>query len=226
MAIITDGLLIATCLTAAMYCVVLSRRLARFSDTKTGIGQQISQLNEILEETRTTIKESHSGARAVSERLSRDLATARKASQDLSNLIERAETVLDRAIELQSRPSAAVQTGASNAILRPAQSVPPQYEPVPQQEAAEPEFQPQPQPDSVEDSPVIDEVADALAERDFELADARGEPQLGFLPSIADAPSVQDLVVDAAESKNKTETRPDHTDEASENLLQVERMAL
>lgn len=224
MAIITDGLLIATCLTAAMYCVVLSRRLARFSDTKTGIGQQISQLNEILEETRTTIRESHSGARAVSERLSRDLAAARKASQDLSNLIERAETMLDRAIELQSRPPKPVQKAVPDAILRPAQSAPPQYEPMRQQDAAEPQYQPQ--PDSDESSPAVDEAADALAERDFELADARGEPQLGFLPSIADTPAVQDLVVDAADDKRKTEPQSDHAEESSENLLQVERMAL
>lgn len=220
MAIITDGLLIATCLTAAIYCVVLSRRLARFSDTKTGIGQQISQLNEILEETRTTIKESHSGARSVSERLSRDLAAARKASQDLSALIERAETVLDRAIELQSRPVQPRQTPVAEAILPPAQAA------FQENPAMPPEMtEPEPEPDLKDDPHAGDESEEALAERDFDLADARGEPQLGFLPSIADTTAVQDLIVDQPDERNKDERKPEPVTDEPENLLQVERMA-
>ena len=218
MAIITDGLLIATCLTAAIYCVVLSRRLARFSDTKTGIGQQISQLNEILEETRTTIKESHSGARSVSERLSRDLAAARKASQDLSALIERAETVLDRAIELQNRPVQPMQTPVAEAIIPQAQAAF-QEKPATPPEMTEPETEPD------DDPHAEDESDEALAERDFDLADARGEPQLGFLPSIADTTAVQDLIVDSPDERNNTERKPEPAKDEPENLLQVERMA-
>lgn len=218
MAIITDGLLIATCLTAAIYCVVLSRRLARFSDTRTGIGQQISQLNEILEETRTTIRESHSGARSVSERLSRDLAAARKASQDLSALIERAETVLDRAIELQNRPVQPFRTPVAEAIVPPAQAAF-HSEPVAQPEVTEsdPELDDEPHAD--------DESGEALAERDFDLADARGEPQLGFLPSIADTTAVQDLIVDSPDGQSTAKGEPGPVEDEPENLLQVERMA-
>ena len=219
MAIITDGLLIATCLTAAIYCVVLSRRLARFSDTKTGIGQQISQLNEILEETRTTIKESHTGARSVSERLSRDLAAARKASQDLSALIERAETVLDRAIELQSRPAQPMRAPVAEAFVPSVQAAAMHDAPAPQPAEQAPESLPDDDPHAMEES------GEALAERDFDLADARGEPQLGFLPSIDDTSAVQDLVIDSPDERRDSERKPDPAEDEPENLLQVERMA-
>ncbi len=35
--LIADGILIATCLTTAIYCVVLSRRLRRLSNTDDGL---------------------------------------------------------------------------------------------------------------------------------------------------------------------------------------------
>ena len=38
MSLIADGVLIATCLTTAVYCLVLSRRLKRLSATDDGIG--------------------------------------------------------------------------------------------------------------------------------------------------------------------------------------------
>ena len=182
--------------------------------------RQISQLNEILEETRTTIKESHTGARSVSDRLSRDLAAARKASQDLSALIERAETILDRAIELQSRPVHPMQVPVPEMIVDPARSVEPQFEPDSKQHTLEPE------PEPVEDPTEDEAEGDALAERDFDLADARGEPQLGFLPSIADTAATQDLALDAPDVKGKTVADPQDPGGEAGNLLQVERMAL
>ncbi len=219
MSIITDGLLIATCLTAALYCIVLSRRLSRFSDTESGIGQQISQLNSILEETRASTKESQNGAKSVAERLARDLSGAKKASLDLTALIERTESTLDRAFELQ-------------------QSSPPARKPVPNVE--EPERSEQPDAAPVMETPTepimdsrtpIDElshedVAEDIAERDFDLADARGEPQLGFLPNVTDSSSMSDLSLEESEdTKTDAETAPD-AGETDENLLKVERMAL
>lgn len=222
MTIITDGLLIATCLTAALYCIVLSRRLARFSDTKSGIGQQIAQLNSILEETRTTIRDSHSGAKSVSERLSRDLAGAKKSSQDLSALIEQAETALDRALELQTqdrrppdRPQEQVRDPGATAdrVRRPA----------PVQETVQPSEDPEP----------LEELQDDdIAERDFDLAGARGEPQLGFLPSISDSSAMSEAPLDDDTPGDRPDELPegssteDSSKEDSENLLKVERMAL
>ncbi|MEL6998511.1 MAG: hypothetical protein AAFP68_09645, partial [Pseudomonadota bacterium] len=51
-------------------------------------GEQIGQLNAILEETRTTNRESQTSAKAITERLERDLASSRKLARDLSDLIE------------------------------------------------------------------------------------------------------------------------------------------
>ena len=215
MSIITDGLLIATCLTAALYCIVLSRRLARFSDTESGIGKQISQLNTILEETRASTKESQSGAKSVSDRLSRDLSGARKASKDLAALMERAEAVLDRALELQDSD-----------FTRPTRN----------QDATEAIASETDMPKDVEEerlaselpvehtSPIEEQAHDDLAERDFDLADARGEPQLGFLPSVSDTSAVPDVALE--EDVTEENMQDDSVAEDAENLLKVERMAL
>lgn len=215
MAIITDGLLIATCLTAALYCIVLSRRLARFSDTKSGIGEQISQLNAILEETRTTIKDSHGVAKTVSDRLSRDLAGSKKASHDLAALIERAEAALDRALELQD-------TG-------PRKFEPEESAPLPPKAVVSEATRPVDTVASVE--PVSEELAlieeqphDDIAERDFDLADARGEPQLGFLPNVSDTSGAPDEAFPATATNLVTSESVEASEE--DNLLKVERMAL
>ena len=55
MSLIADGVLIATCLTTAIYCLVLSRRLKRLTSTDDGIGQQILRLNKVLEETKAAV---------------------------------------------------------------------------------------------------------------------------------------------------------------------------
>ena len=41
MALIADGLLIATALTAALYCAVLSRRLRRLADLESRLGVRL-----------------------------------------------------------------------------------------------------------------------------------------------------------------------------------------
>ncbi|MEM7212140.1 MAG: DUF6468 domain-containing protein [Pseudomonadota bacterium] len=214
MTIITDGLLIATCLTAALYCIVLSRRLAKFADTKSGIGQQISQLNSILEETRTTIKESRAGAKSVSERLSRDLAGAKKASQDLATLIEQAEGALDRAIELHDTDRGP-QKARPDPVRDPVTNV-----------KSDPESPASP-PRAENSSPIEELPADDIASRDFDMADARGEPQLGFLPSVSDASMDAELPVDIDPAIDADESPSEDLSTAnSENLLKVERMAL
>ena len=212
MAIITDGLLIATCLTAALYCIVLSRRLARFSDTKSGIGQQIAQLNTILEETRATIGESQKDAKSVGERLSRDLAAGKKACQDLAALIERAEAAMDRALELQSAPP------APKPSLKPQANMPaPERAPVVEAPAA----------DTSDVSPIEEEFASNVTARDFDLADARGEPQLGFLPTVADASPMNDLTIETGEEEEDVaDVDGTSADSEDEKLLKVERMAL
>ena len=218
MALITDGLLIATCLTAALYCIILSRRLSRFSDTKSGIGQQISQLNAILEETRANISESQKGAKSVAERLARDLASANKSSQDLGALIERAESMMDRALELNASPPRETAPPPRAQPVRETRVADPVPEPEPEREAVAPS-----RPVDDELTPIEEELSANIASRDFDLADAKGEPQLGFLPTIADE-ALEEEPTDATDPPNARQN--DAASSQEENLLKVERMAL
>ncbi|MGD1927024.1 MAG: hypothetical protein ACFB03_22990 [Paracoccaceae bacterium] len=212
MSIVTDGLLIVTCLTAALYCVILSRRLAKFSDTKSGIGEQIGQLNAILEETRTTNRESQTSAKAITERLERDLASSRKLARDLSDLIERAESVIERASTLES--------AETKPVAHPPREVAAVHE--------EPDAPRE--PIAVEaPRPVEEEEFNSVSETDFDLSDARGEPQLGFLPNVvedvAPSPESGDLKI-ALTEETEAVVVPSAPVSDKENLLKVERMAL
>lgn len=82
MALIADILMISGAFGAALYCMILSRRLNKFSDLDGGVGKAIAELNAEVAELAKTL---HS-ARAASE-----------ASVDtLSSLTERAEAVAQR----------------------------------------------------------------------------------------------------------------------------------
>ena len=85
MDLIADGLLIATALSAALYCLVLSRRLRRLTDSQSGIGAQIGELSRILDDTRSTVAEtrrglaeSRSAARNANDLLMREVGQARE----------------------------------------------------------------------------------------------------------------------------------------------------
>ncbi|MEM1343267.1 MAG: hypothetical protein AAGI34_01655 [Pseudomonadota bacterium] len=85
MELISNGLLIVTALTAALYCLILARRLRNLTDSQSGIGAQIQALNRVLEETRTALTETRKGvteargsARTATENLAREVATARE----------------------------------------------------------------------------------------------------------------------------------------------------
>ena len=92
MSLIADGLLIATCLTTALYCLVLSRRLRRLSDTGDGLGQQIVRLNTLLEETRVSVGEIRATARTASDQLAREIAAAKREGGLLQRQIRRARS--------------------------------------------------------------------------------------------------------------------------------------
>ncbi|MEE8454716.1 MAG: hypothetical protein V3R90_08190, partial [Limibaculum sp.] len=61
MELIADGLLIATAMTAGLYCLVLSRRLRRLTDSGASIGPQIEALDRALGETRAALAETRKG---------------------------------------------------------------------------------------------------------------------------------------------------------------------
>jgi len=123
MDLIADGLLIATALTAALYCLVLSRRLRRLTDAQSGVGAQIGELSKALEETRSavsearrTLSESRASARNAQDALAREVATARAVIAELqgeharARRREAAHWIGD--LEAEARPPTPEELGA------------------------------------------------------------------------------------------------------------------
>ena len=113
MEFIANILLIAGALAAAVYCIVLARRLRRFNDLETGVGGAIATLSAHVED------------------MTKTLAAARKASagsaETLRELTDRAEAVARRlellVASMHDIPEATEAEASSNSAT-PAQSVP------------------------------------------------------------------------------------------------------
>ena len=238
MSIIADGLLIATCLTAAVYCFVLARRLKQFSNTEEGIGQQILQLTTTLQETRTALKEAQAGAKAETEALAREVSQARKLSTQLRNQLDAAAGALGNSRKASVREASEPEQPESvdSAPIPPQSFVAAAAVPV---------------DDSVTDQPAPDvsdpegSVDPASIDVNALLAASAGEQQLGFLPDEDDFSDEMNREQAASESEKdepmSLEITPDVTDSDTEeapisaevagsaeagNLLKVERMAL
>jgi hypothetical protein len=91
MSLIADGVLIFACLTTAIYCFVLSRRLRSLSGTEEGLGLQIRQMNAALDETRSSVKEIRGSAKAATDRLTREIAQAKRTADRLKQVLAEAE---------------------------------------------------------------------------------------------------------------------------------------
>lgn len=107
MNLIADGLLIATALTAAIYCHVLARRLRRLGNLDEGLGARIGALDSTLNETRAALAETQqrieqirSGATSASERLKRDITKAKQMIEELEAISRTADEKLKRLFEI------------------------------------------------------------------------------------------------------------------------------
>lgn len=110
MELVADGLLIATAVTAGLYCMVLSRRLRDLTDSGGGIGLQIEALNHALAETRAALAETRGGvseargaAKASLSELSLQCAAASELAGKLSDTVRRAETTMQRLYQVEER---------------------------------------------------------------------------------------------------------------------------
>ena len=255
MSLIADGILILTCLTTAIYCFVLSRRLQKLSNTDEGIGQQIKQLSSALKETRAAQRDLQSGAKAASDQLLRDIAGAKQSLKTLGSNNEAAQALIAKLEQLQADAlrgySAAVPVAKGES------------DPSPRMEAAAP---PSPAPAAAEtdddawpNEPDLDgEFAQTAPEdpdddddsqmdlRDL-INDDAGEQQLGFLPDIdvreqgedEETPEAEDAgdALSASGDESPTDRLRDEGVEdksfsaappasGDSNLLKVERVAL
>lgn len=222
MALIADGLLIATCLTAAIYCYVLSRRLKQFSSTEDGVGKQVRELNTALQETRAALKETQGSAAAEAEALAREVANARVLSTRLKDLIAQAEKVGDRAPSAvrQAVPRSA-PVSAPDPVEDDLPSVPKKLEAVSHEQAMAP---PQPEPEAPPEPE--DDIDPAEMNLDEMLQSGTGEHQLGFLPEDDDDAQDEAPAVAPSESAPAAPAAQAGASESGDNLLKVERMAL
>lgn len=211
MSLITDGLLIATCLTAALYCFVLSKRLKKLTSTEDGIGQQILQLNSALDETRNAVKDIRNTSKAASERLAREVQNAKRSAAELQRLTEAAQRAMR--VSYPAEPAA--------------------------EELAQPKVDAPTETESVEVDDFAAEVEEVPEEAAFDGEDQLGfDP--GTFEQLTDEQPVEDTessegVTDAPpaeQAASEDEMDAELLEEEpsaradSKNLIKVERMAL
>ncbi|MCA8882431.1 MAG: hypothetical protein KDA50_01535 [Rhodobacteraceae bacterium] len=106
MALVADILLIAGALGAAFYCVVLSRRLSRFSSLEQGVGGAVSALSTQVAEMTETLERTQAAARESSASLEDSTRRAETAARNLELLLASMHD-----IPTQSAPEAAPRSG-------------------------------------------------------------------------------------------------------------------
>lgn len=219
MSLIADGLLIVTCLTTAIYCYVLSRRLQRLSNTDEGIGQQIAQFNAALEETRSASGDLKAEAQRASDRLIKEVAAARKVSAKLQAQIEAAKTVKPAAYE--AGPPEAAEPASATPVTPVAAAAVAQHV----EDLVEPVEEPGPQTLAELPEEAFDED-DGDVDLD-EFDDLTGEQQLGFLPDVDIGLDDDDLDDDDLPAQLEADDEAQGASARDANdLLKVERMAL
>ena len=128
MELIADGLLIATAMTAGLYCLVLSKRLRRLTDSGNGIGPQIEALDQALGDTRAALAETREGVselrgstKAAIAQLARETARGEEMADLIQRGVEEAKATLQRLYEAgdrieahENRPAKVDRVGENN----------------------------------------------------------------------------------------------------------------
>ncbi|MHA1530317.1 MAG: hypothetical protein ACTSVG_14950 [Alphaproteobacteria bacterium] len=128
MELIADGLLIATAMTAGLYCLVLSRRLRRLTDSGNSIGPQIEALDRALGDTRAALAETREGVlelrsstKTAFDELTRETARGKETADLIERGVEEAKATLQRLYEAadrieayENRPKQANHAGAGS----------------------------------------------------------------------------------------------------------------
>ncbi len=110
MELIADGLLIATAMTAGLYCLVLSKRLRRLTESGNGIGPQIEALDQAMGDTRSALAETRDGVsevrlstKAAIAQLARETARGEEMAELIERGIEQAKATMQRLYEAGDR---------------------------------------------------------------------------------------------------------------------------
>ena len=82
MSLVADAMLALGALSATLYCFILSRRLARFTNLEKGMGGAVAMLSMQVDDLTKTLRQAH--------------ASARLSVRDISDVTARAEAAADR----------------------------------------------------------------------------------------------------------------------------------
>ena len=220
---VIDGILILTCVSAGFYCYVLSRRLKKFSNTETGIGEQILSLNSTLDDVRGSMKGLKQEAEQAAEALSKKIAQSQKVKAELQRRIEEIERTSeslqaageDKSIKAASSPEisareADVGFGALDVPEVAAESG-----------VGELASEPEAEKTSAPPASLMDDVEAAIS---AEPEDDDGIQSLGFIPPSASSSDEDDSAPSDNSKKAENSRRSDETGEDA--FLSVERMLL
>lgn len=105
--IVSDMLLVAGAFGLALYCWILSRRLARLSRSDEGLGATISALSEQVEALQSTASRATAEAQSTTERLAALVEEAEKREGELSIMLASLSDIDDLAFASAQRAEAA-----------------------------------------------------------------------------------------------------------------------
>ena len=101
MSYFADILLAAGAKTATLYCFILSRRLAKFTDLEQGMGGAVAVLSMQVDDLRKTLSQAHAGAKASSK----SLYDVTRRAEAASNRLELLLTALHEAPDEEAIPT-------------------------------------------------------------------------------------------------------------------------
>lgn len=88
MELIVDFMLLAASIAAGVYCFVLSERLKKLNDTRSGLGATVASMSSMLDQTRATLEQTKRVNQEGEARLRALIGEADKIAPELECLLE------------------------------------------------------------------------------------------------------------------------------------------
>jgi hypothetical protein len=101
-----DLLMVAASLGAAVYCLILSRRLSRLTSFDKGIGGAIAVMSQQVDEMKSALSEARSGTDGAGHHLQSLVGQAREISGELEMMIAACHDFAEEAMVVQGAASA------------------------------------------------------------------------------------------------------------------------
>jgi hypothetical protein len=109
MQLIFDFILLAASAAAAVYCFVLSARLKKLNDVRSGLGASVVSMSAMLDQTRLTLEQSKRATMETEQRLRAVIEHAEKIAPEIEILLDAvAESAESAESGIESRRRAAL----------------------------------------------------------------------------------------------------------------------